>query len=116
MTNETIVYGASDDLIELGGNVYEEYNVYDTPVYLLFDNKIILKVTYETFWSIKQVAGSTENIFHTVARETVDPEAFGDDSDGCPSYSDKVVVPNPSGAPPKLLSEAAFLSLRNNGE
>ena len=54
------IYGCSDDLIEIEGDINEEFDVYnETPTYLLFSNGMIIKVDYDGDWTfniIKQGA------------------------------------------------------------
>jgi hypothetical protein len=50
------IYGASDDLVEVEGDVSEEFNHYDSeeePCYLAFSDGTLLKVQYlEGVWRI----------------------------------------------------------------
>lgn len=86
----TVVYGASDDLLEIGGHLAEEFdNDQDEVRYVGFANGVLLKMTCddEGFWRITPRAGGdrVEIIF---ARGEVE----GSDDDGCPGYSDKAVL------------------------
>lgn len=40
------ISGASDDLIELDGDIVEEYDSYDTPTYLAFSEGTVVKLQY----------------------------------------------------------------------
>lgn len=85
----TIVYGASDDLIEIDGAIREEFNPNDEPSYLGFSNGVVLKVTYdnEGIWRIQPRANH-----HLV---TID-FAIGDEAprreDGSSGYSDRATM------------------------
>lgn len=81
------VYGASDDLIELEGDLNEEFNVYsrddDDERILAFSDGTLLSVTYDKTgcWRVNRMAkGSAE--FNKV-------EADGPDTD---NYTDKVTL------------------------
>jgi hypothetical protein len=50
------VYGASDDLIEVEGDIREEFPWNDAlPAYLRFSNGVVLRVHWFTFWHITPV-------------------------------------------------------------
>lgn len=50
------MYGASDDLIEVEGDVREEFYWNDAlPAYLSFSNGVVLRVIWFTFWRILPV-------------------------------------------------------------
>lgn len=55
------VYGASDDLIEVEGDIREEFYALpdDEPNYVAFSNGVVLRVVYDDggFWRISPVAG-----------------------------------------------------------
>jgi hypothetical protein len=62
MTTPTIMYGASDDLIEIDGAVRDEFNVHDTSVVVatLDDNtEIHIRFTYglDGIWRVERLAG-----------------------------------------------------------
>ena len=46
-TDVTTVYGCSDDLIELDGAIYDEFDAYDRDSHLKFDNGAVLAVAYD---------------------------------------------------------------------
>lgn len=53
------VYGASDDLIEVEGDIREEFHWNDClPAYLRFSNGVVLRVSYFDVWRIEPVAGA----------------------------------------------------------
>lgn len=87
----TIVYGASDDLIELEGDVREEFGSYDSDsTYLAFSNGVVLDIAYTSvgFWRINFPAEHSELVSIIRARGEDEPN----DADGCPGYSDKAIV------------------------
>jgi hypothetical protein len=62
---ELKIYGASDDLIEIEGDIREEFDHYDedNPFYLAFSDGTVLSVNYNNdgFWRINRLAiGSAE--------------------------------------------------------
>lgn len=88
----TVVYGASDDLLEVGGHLAEEFdNDQDETRYVGFANGVLLKMTCddEGFWRIAPRAGSDRVELIFARGEDADR-----DEDGCPGYSDKAVVLN----------------------
>ena len=87
----TVVYGASDDLIEIEGHLAEEFAGGDEPQYVAFANGVVLKVTYddEGIWRVVPRAGS-----HRVEIVFARGEEAGADEHGCPGYSDKAVILN----------------------
>lgn len=53
------VYGASDDLIEVEGDIREEFSWLDSDsAYLAFSNGVVLRVTFGNVWRIAPVAGA----------------------------------------------------------
>lgn len=88
MTATTTIYGASDDLIELDGAIYDEFSAYDVTSQLAFDNGAILTIRYDDdgIWRI-------ENTNHhpsvTITR-CEDRDGFTD-RDG-PIYSDLATI------------------------
>jgi len=107
-----VIYGASDDLIELRGDVEEEFNVYladDKPGYLALSTGDLLRVEYSTdgVWEFRMAAGIA-----TPEHLTIEPargEGEGDDSDGCPGYSQKVVIRD--GVPVRWVAFAANVEI-----
>lgn len=86
-----IVYGASDDLIELEGEIREEFSAYNGGR-LAFSNGVLLDLEYDRngTWRITALAGR-ELVAHFPARG----EDEGNDEDGCPGYSEKAYVTGP---------------------
>lgn len=76
------IYGASDDLIELDGDIYEEFSHYsEDPALLAFSDGTILKVLHdqEGIWRITPIQSGSASLTHT----------FGQDDK---QHSDKVVL------------------------
>lgn len=85
----TVVYGASDDLLEIGGHLGEEFdNNQDSARYIGFANGVLLKMTCddEGFWRI----APRDRVQIVFARG----EDAKRDEDGCPGYSDKAIILN----------------------
>lgn len=80
-----IIYGSSDDLIELDGDIHEEISPdnEDESTFLSFSDGTVLSVVYddEGCWRINRVAKGTAKI------NKIDAE--GPDSD---NYSDRVTL------------------------
>ena len=84
----TVVYGCSDDLVELEGGIDDEvYANSDDERQLIFSTGVVLMVRYTDggFWRIEQTAGLEVSIARC-ARD--DPD--NDDRD----YSDRATVPD----------------------
>jgi hypothetical protein len=85
-----IVYGASDDLVEVEGDVREEFNPKhdDKPSYLAVSDGTVLRITYDGQWHISRVAeGAAEYAHDAATAEDGDPR-----EDGSPCYSDRVTL------------------------
>lgn len=87
-----VVYGASDDLIEVDGHIREEFyaNSDEEPNLLAFSDGTLLEVTYTNsgLWRINTLSQSAGTRITKV-------EALGDEgttSDGYPRYSDRVTL------------------------
>lgn len=52
------VYGASDDLVEIEGDIEEEFGAYDCKGYLMFSNGVLLTIEYGDMgiWRIECLA------------------------------------------------------------
>lgn len=77
------IYGASDDLIEIEGDIGEEFPYYGDPVLLAFSEGTILRVVFDRdgIWRITPVFRGRARLTHIICN----PDPF-DDSD----YSDVV--------------------------
>ena len=88
----TLVYGASDDLIELEGDLSEEFSAYDFNGHLALSNGVLLSVRYSDggYWRIAVVRGHEwVTIIPASAQD-------GRDEEGYPAYSDRAVVEGPT--------------------
>lgn len=84
---DTVVYGASDDLIEVVGLCGEEFNPSsDESSYLAFSNGVVLKVTYdnEGIWRIQPRTNH-----HLVRIDFADGPDAPRREDGSSGYSDR---------------------------
>lgn len=81
--SKVIVFGHSDDLLELEGDICEEIGCYETAVDLLFSDGTMLEAKYskDGVWEIRIVERGTSKI-------TFEPNQ-GSDSN---NYSDKVTL------------------------
>lgn len=73
------VYGASDDLIEVEGDVYEEFSWLDSdPTYLGFSNGLVLRIEYSDsgVWRISPVVGA--DLVHIVQCPEGDEDNYSD--------------------------------------
>ena len=86
---ETRVYGASDDLIELDGAIYDEFDAYEEVKQLTFDNGVVLVIQYadEGIWRIEDRSLQKGLV---VLTKCEDREGY-DGPDG-KVYSDEAVV------------------------
>lgn len=84
-----IVYGASDDLVEVDGDVREEFNPGDGPSYLAISDGTVLRVTYDGRWRIDRIAEGAAHYQHEAASSD---EGHRDDEYGTPRYSDRVTL------------------------
>ena len=86
MKDEVLIYGSSDDLVEVEGSVREEFNYpfdEEKPQFLAFSDGTVLSVLYDNdgIWKIRQVAIGVA--------EYSKKEAVSSESD---DYSDKVTL------------------------
>jgi hypothetical protein len=86
--NKVIVYGASDDLIEVEGHIREEFGGGGEPRYLSFSDGTVLRVSYDGIWHITAEKKGSATFTHTPA-EGEDAERREDGSSG---YSDRVTL------------------------
>jgi hypothetical protein len=84
-----IIYGASDDLIEINGDQYEEYNLYGHRFELELSDGRLIQMIYDKggIWRFDNLDEDMQHI-----SERGDGEA--NDEDGCPGYSEKIVIPS----------------------
>jgi len=83
-----VIYGASDDMIEIEGALREEFDGGDDLAYLAFSDGTVLSVQYadDGCWRINRVATGT-----AIYSKTEAVESDGDD------YSDRVTLSGPAG-------------------
>ena len=89
------IYGASDDLVEIKGDVIEEFDSYDEPTYLLFNDGTQVKVEYDDvgMWAVSLIHGGAAQLEHKDAPERNPiPSSREHDSKVAPSYSDLVTL------------------------
>jgi len=89
---KTKIYGASDDLIEIEGEINEEANHYDaTRVIIKASDGTQARITYDGEWKISiEVEGSKYlSLIHSVGD---DVKHIFEDAAGCTSYSDVLVL------------------------
>lgn len=92
---DLIVYGASDDLVEIEGLVSDElYPPYDKPAVLTIKvddaawARVRIEYTDDGIWRVG-APGNIDGATVVPARGEDEP----DDEHGCPGYSDKAVIP-----------------------
>jgi hypothetical protein len=77
------VYGASDDLIEVEGDIREEFNILGAPEagsVLAFSNGVVLRVRFglEGVWRITPVAGASQEKLSIVQAPERDSGNYSD--------------------------------------
>ncbi len=88
-TNRTVVYAASDDLLEIEGMIREEFYVSnDGETFVGFSNGVVLELDYKRgSWRLRPLVGvDSVEIVHARGEDA------GRDDDGCPGYSDKAII------------------------
>lgn len=84
------VYGASDDLIEIDGDVSEEFNVnFGDDKYLIFSDGTCVRFEYDGDWTLSLVRGGSFLICHNVIVDPF-PEDFPTEYHN--DYSDLLVL------------------------
>ena len=90
------IYGASDDLIEVEGDISEEFNHYasgdkDEPTYLGFSDGTILRVLFDrdSIWRFTPLIVGKARLVHTVCTIDDPDDAYSDQvhlfDDGLPA-------------------------------
>lgn len=82
--SKIVIYGASDDLIEIEGDIREEFGAYGEESSLLgFSDGSLLEVTYteQGFWRISPIVLNTDTFY--AKAEATDPDE---------DYSDRVTL------------------------
>lgn len=102
MSGRQVIYGSSDDLVELRGDVDEEFpamsgNVTETG-FLALSNGVLVKYDLDDendgVWVLRPVGAIPEGVTVEVVQARGDGEPH--DEDGCAGYSQKVVVVGPT--------------------
>ena len=88
----TTIYGASDDLIEIEGDLEEEWNAYDFNGKLALSNGVLFSMKYNSqgIWRINILAGH-DKVTHLPAQEGDENR----DENGYPTYSDRIIIDEP---------------------
>lgn len=89
---KTIIYGASDDLIEIDGAVSEEVNKIDAKnIPIVCSDGTKAKITYNGTWDIEVIeAGKLYNIVERGSEEETPHK--NDDCKDVPGYSDALIL------------------------
>lgn len=88
---EVTIYGASDDLIELDGDIYEEFTASDgEPNLIAFSDGTLLEVTYTDagIWRINALSTCAGT---RLAKDEATADE-GNREDGKPAYTDVVTL------------------------
>lgn len=76
-----IIYGASDDLIEIEGSVREEFSPsYGDPILVAVSDGTLLRVSYDGMWTIRRLIAGSADYEHVEA-------SYEDEN-----YSDRVAL------------------------
>jgi hypothetical protein len=86
---QTVIYGASDDLIEIEGAFSEELGGYDFDGYLACSDGTLLRVKYEGEWRFTRVRAGT--IESKIIPSVGDDNSHEGEYSRLTSYSDIVV-------------------------
>jgi len=88
---KTTIYGASDDLIEIEGQISDEADVYDLPTTFECSDGTKGFIDYDGEW--KFAIECEGNLFEKIVRSVGDDSNHTDvDADGATSYSDVLVL------------------------
>jgi hypothetical protein len=85
-----VIYGASDDLVEVEGDVREEFNPGDGPSYLAVSDGTVLRIAYDGRWRIDRIAEGGAAVYEHILAEA--DEGHRDDAHSTPAYSDVVMM------------------------
>jgi hypothetical protein len=88
------IYGYSDDLVEIDGDISAEFDSYDQPTYLLFNDGTQVKVEYSDggIWKIEFVTTGEAQGEHLLGLPDGAPEKQCHGDKDAPSYSDVVTL------------------------
>lgn len=92
------IYGSSDDLLEVTGDIREEFSHIDQDGrYVACSNGVVVKVTAGTDDDAAWIIRPIHDPHRLVTIEHARGEDADHDADGCPGYSDKAVIAEPPG-------------------
>lgn len=87
-----IIYGASDDLLELEGDLREEFNIYDASTSVALSCGTLLRVHYDGKWSIRVTTGAGASRVAVYPWDLPGARRGVAGLEDVPSYSDVAVV------------------------
>jgi hypothetical protein len=99
--NVLLVFGASDELIELGGAIEDEFDSYDVSTRLIVLSDIgdaepqavaTLVLSYDGVWSIEVERQAVGVEVEVIPATDLDDLGLPADEDGCPAYSAKAII------------------------
>lgn len=97
-----VLFGASDDLIELRGDVDEEFSSPEGDRgWVATSSGVLVSFRLQDVWEWRLVKSAPDGV--TVEVVPARGEDEGDDADGCPGYSDKVVITTAHGEAPAVV-------------
>ena len=87
------IYGASDDLVEIDGIIYDEHGCYDhkKPIKITTSSGTIASIFYNGEWDIK-VKNRGFDFIGLVSKLTNDDLEHVYPAEGCSSYSDVLLI------------------------
>ena len=72
------IYGSSDDLIEIDGDIREEFDDYCGNGYLYFSNEVVIKYDYDGDWTFS-IKSNPKNIkIDIIEVGKIDKEKYND--------------------------------------
>ena len=88
----TKIYGASDDLIEIDGNISDEIDCYNnTNKAIVFSDGTEAKITYDGNWRVKLITKG--DLFDRIVFGNEEDKQHTDvDAKGCSNYSDVLIM------------------------
>ena len=89
------IYGASDDLIELEGNINDELGGGEEPYYLLFNDGSLIEIVYDEdgLWAVNRVRAGTAEVERLIAPDREAQKGYlTHDKKTAPAYSDLLTL------------------------
>jgi len=89
------IYGASDDLVEIEGDIREEFDSLDQPTYLLFNDGSQIEVEYSEVgqWVVNRIHAGCADVERETSPEGLSQVGYrSHDGKIAPSYSDLVTL------------------------